>query len=63
MDYNAAREPFMENVKFVNPPGNDWERIQIWNLNKGLAELATAVEQDLADIRRLLIQIAKNQQR
>jgi hypothetical protein len=63
MSYDAARKMFAENVQFVTPPGNDWERMNAYNLNKGLMQLAEALAQDMAHLEGQLAQLRQEVQR
>jgi len=52
-----AKKCFEENKALVGPdPMTD---PQTWNLNNGLANLTDAIHADLAEIQRLLAQIAR----
>jgi len=57
MSYHMAKKCFEENKALVGPdPMTD---PQTWNLNNGLANLTDAIHADLAEIQRLLAQIAR----
>ncbi len=54
MSYHVARQCFEENRTSVGDPASDH---QTWNPNNGLANLTTAIEADLAQIKKLLAEI------
>jgi hypothetical protein len=53
--YEGARKNFTENCRLVGP--NPMADPQNWNLNNGLIQLATAIEQDFDQTQHLLQQI------
>ena len=57
MSYQGARKNFTENCQLIGP--NPMTDPQNWNLNNGLHQLATAIEQDFAQTQQLLQKILK----
>jgi len=63
MSYDNARRMFTENIQFSTPPGNKWERINAFNLNNGLMQLAEALSEDMGHLQAQISQLRQEIQR